>query len=146
MNISIEIADLHTFYRSIYIGLRVKAKRRRFPVVVGCSVRSLNGEVSDQPVRELGRPGYAYWGQIEAPDECYLDDERLAGQVTFALYSDITLSERLADTGWTPWNGSAAVGVAWEHPWLTNESQAGMRVIEADLKSRYGEALAWPDT
>jgi hypothetical protein len=130
----IEICRVYPFHGAILVGLSVESKHK-FPLVVGCSLRTTTGTIIDLPARRLKSPGLALW-HIDAPAECSLGEQPRhypglgwQGQVIFALWTDSNFRERLADTGW----------VHWHAPWLIGHSTAGLQAVEEEIDSIYGE-------
>jgi hypothetical protein len=112
---AIQVASLHRAENGISLGLLVESERP-FPLAVGCSLRTTSEEILDFPSRRLDRPGLAWWGLIGIPQECR--DQKgntgitpASGDIIFAAYADATQGERLADTGWVPWNVELSPGM-----------------------------------
>lgn len=129
---TIRVLDIYPFHRKIAVGLDIRSSGR-FPLIVGCSVRSDDARIIDIPSRVLGSEGIAIW-EMEAPDECGRCDAgnsrpyEWGGEVLFALWPDNAYTNRLADTGW----------VKWAAPWMVGHSQAGAIHQEGEIQRKYG--------
>jgi len=114
---NIKIEDFWTIQAGLLLGLSVQSSEK-FPIVVGCSLQTGNGEIVDIPARYLLSPGFALWGQ-EKVDQRFRypkDAQGLYeisgwnGRIIFALYSESSFQNRLADTGWIVWDSSNLIG------------------------------------
>lgn len=125
MSSRIKIENYWTKGKSMLIGLSVESDEK-FPIVVGCSLRSVEGEIVDIPARFLLSPGFALWGH-ERVDQRFTFPQRAksksdmfywSGSIIFALYKDHTFATRLADTGWVEceWYSVNAFGSSQEWP------------------------------
>jgi hypothetical protein len=107
MQSSIKIEHFWQIQSELIIGLNIQSNDR-FPIVVGCSLRTNSGEIADIPARYLSSPGLSFWGvetvnsRFKYPPNSGFDGG-WKGQIIFALYSDATFSKRIADTGWVNW-------------------------------------------
>ena len=101
MHFSIDITEeFHVSWGIIHFGLEVLGNPEMFPVYVGCSFR-INDEIFDVPARWLRAPGRVLW-KFENEDLQRIFQTK-TGETIFAVYSDDTFAERLADTGWREW-------------------------------------------
>lgn len=127
----VQIADQFSSTDQVVFGLKVEGDRKKFPLVVGASLRRRDGEVVDLPPRKLSSAGYASWEVRPIPPGFQVSTARedgKAGLIMFALWRDASFQERLADTGW----------VTWEAPWLVGASTAGVEMREREMNERYG--------
>lgn len=127
---NIKIETLITRSSYLLLGLSVQSNET-FPLVVGCSLQNGDGEIFDIPARWILSEGIALWGQ-ERVDIRFMYPKEIApytlctgweGNIIFALYSDSTFNNRLADTGWIKWEsrnliGSSLAGEEYEDPKL----------------------------
>ena len=117
MSSIIKIEDFWESGSNLCIGLTIQS-REKFPIVVGCSLQNESREIVDIPARYLLSPGLALWGQESANHQFkYPKDAQglyeisgWKGRIIFALYSDSTFKNRLADTGWVEWNSFNRIG------------------------------------
>lgn len=130
MGTSILIKDVFTGHASLAFGLSLESDAR-FPVVVGCSIRTSAGQIIDIPARYLISPGLALWS-VRAPEECFIGLDAMpdswVGHIIFAVYEDATFANRLADTGWVEWGAPFAIG----------SSTAGLDIQDQQMEARYG--------
>jgi hypothetical protein len=141
----VQIEDFWPHGASMIIGLRVQCTSR-FPIVVGCSLETPEGEEVDLPARFLHSPGLALWGYEEVDDR-FADPPgargvgRISGwrgKIIFALYTDATHDHRLADTGWVPWSARNVFGSS-----LASVDHAE-RNIKSTIDTKYaGRILVW---
>lgn len=130
---SIQIIKQYPFHGSVLFGLLVDGAVDAFPLLVGCSLRPRLGEIVDLKARWLVSPGRALW-KVQA-DSRFREsgtnvspmDSDWEGQIIFALYSDESFNERLADTGW----------VSWYAPWLIGSSAKGLDYMEEEIESSF---------
>jgi len=117
MSSTIKIEDFWKGQTSLILGLSIQSSEK-FPIVVGCSLQTDSGEIVDIPARFLLSPGYVFWGR-ESVDHRFKyprDAQGLYevsgwnGRIIFALYSDSSFKNRLADTGWIKWETSNRIG------------------------------------
>ncbi len=127
---SIDVLDIYQGHGAILCGLSVNGGNRSFPLVIGCSLRTLAGEIIDLPARTLSSAGKAFW-QIKVPSACGTERSRpiqtWKGQIIFAVYPDMTFSERLADTGW----------IGWETVWMIGSSPKSMDHRDEHIDEKY---------
>lgn len=119
MQSEIKIEHFWQIQSELIIGLNIQSNER-FPIVVGCSLRTNSGEIVDIPARFLLSPGISFWGTITVdsrfkyPDPMLESDWRRKmviplrpdgwfGEIIFAMYTDATFGKRFADTGWVRW-------------------------------------------
>jgi predicted nucleic acid-binding Zn-ribbon protein len=126
----ITVEDIYTLITfpspaPLAIGLTISS-REKFPLVVGCSMRNREGKIVDLPPRLIKRNGKALWIQDFIPEECKYY-EGWEGEIIFALWSDNSFSNRLADTGW----------IHWFIPKYTKPN----RLEDEKIKVKYGDAL-----
>jgi len=131
----IEVLDVFSYHGSVSFGLSVKSNLL-FPLLVGCSLRTVDGAVIDVPAKWISSSGLALWS-LEAPPECRASAEQAGyndswqGAVIFALWEDLSWTRRLCDTGWIPWTA----------PFLIGASTKPLDSQDADVISRYGKRL-----
>ncbi len=107
MQSSIKIEHFWEIQSDLIVGLNIQSEEK-FPVVVGCSLKTNSGEIVDIPTRFLSSPGLSFWGteRVDSRFKYPLNsgfEGDWKGQIIFALYTDATFSKRLADTGWINW-------------------------------------------
>ena len=127
---SIYIENLYTRHKSIGVGLVISAPGPDFPLVVGCSIRTHQGQIVDIPARRISSSGRAFW-TIEAPDAAREGDSPFSGwsgYVIFALWGNEAFDTRLADTGW----------VHWHAPWMIGASTKGLDMQDDEIWELYG--------
>ncbi len=121
MTSKITIIEQFGFHQSTVVALSIETLNS-FPLIVGCSVKSASGEITDIPARLLLHSGTVLWGGVTAPDNCKMDQKDRSpywqGQIMFALWQDETFTTRLADTGWVDWRapyliGASMVSIDW---------------------------------
>jgi hypothetical protein len=129
---TIRIVDKYMYHARIVFGLDVLAPAERWPLFIGCSLLTRQGEVVDQPARWLPSPGLALWdikiGERRFQDNPGVPMDGWSGRVIFAMYPDDTFSERLADTGWVPWSVY----------WLIGSSTAALDMQDQEIRAKYG--------
>lgn len=105
---SIRVADIGDFHWHVVFGLEILGSGRLY---VGCSFR-VDGDVIDQPARWVNSPAKVLWKVAENERPRVFNERK--GEVIFALYSDETQKERLADTGWVRWQilGAGVIDMA----------------------------------
>ncbi len=126
----IHIEKQWQYHASVLFGLLITAPVDEFPLLVGCSLKTKDGEVVDQKARWITSPGKALW-KIEA-DSRFMErldwgDKEWVGKIIFALYRDDSHEERLADTEWTQWKA----------PFLIGYSTAGLDMEEEFIRKEY---------
>jgi hypothetical protein len=125
----ITVVDQFGYNASVVFGLEVEAPAEECPLVVGCSLRTTQGDIIDQPARWLSSAGLALW-EIKATPEFKIGQHRedgWRGQVIFALWPDDRFSRRLADTGWLPCSAY----------WLVGASTAGLDMQDDNVRRKY---------
>ncbi len=113
---SIELIDVYSRYIAIGCGLRITSNNiERFPLLVGCSFKTLDDKVIDIPARRIASPGTAFW-LVDIPDECRSNptasifSAEWEGFIIFAVY-DKYFDNKLSSTGWVRWKSDAEIGV-----------------------------------
>lgn len=141
MSYSITIVDTFHYHASVLFGLDIQGSN--FPLLVGCSLLTPQGEEVDLPAKWIESPGLALW-QIKADDRFTNPQEPNPmnaftpwyGKVIFALWRDDTFEERLADTRW----------VEWSAKWLVGSSTAGLDMQDEAIERKYANRLrVWLD-
>jgi hypothetical protein len=132
----IRVIDQFHYHLQVVFGLDVHTDDDRWPKLVGCSLLSPAGNIHDLPARWLRSPGLALW-DVRATTELseFRTDSggvggymaEYGGQAIFALWSDDSFSNRLADTGW----------VAWQALWMIGGSITSLDRLDEVLHSRY---------
>ena len=111
---AIEVSGLSYFHLSFVARLVVDGPPDAFPVVVGCSLRTPEGMIVDVPAQRLSSPGRALWAVRPGDwgDDAWMNryGEEQSGHAIFAIYADAAFSERLADTGWLPFDAPCLIG------------------------------------
>ena len=138
MTYSIRITDKWGYHASVVCGLNIAGPEKEFPLYVGCSLRTLKGEIVDIPARWLKSPGKAIW--VIKADKRFktgeFHDGDWEGYVMLALWRNETFKERLADTGW----------IHWCAPYLIGSSTAGLDMSDEFIKKEYaGRFDVWFD-
>ena len=137
MGHAITIENRFEYHMQVVFGLRVTASDDRWPKVVGCSLRTREGEIVDLPARWLSSGGLALWKVDVPPGPQFRIGDRSSpidgweGQVIFALYSDDTFADRLTDAGWQHWHA----------PWLIGGSTKSLNYQDERVQSKYGSQL-----
>ena len=96
----INVVDIYELHKGIVVGLYIES-HQRFPLVVGCSIRTPKGKVLDIPARVLKSPGLALWA-VDAPVECAMrapDNSQVSewsGHIIFALWPDFSFAKSRA--------------------------------------------------
>jgi hypothetical protein len=131
---SIQIVDQFHYHASVVFGLDVLASNSEFPLLVGCSLKTLHGEIVDVPARWIKSPGLALWEIrpgtefIRNPDTLPINDRVMAGTIIFALWRNDSFTESLGDTGW----------IDWEAIWLIGSSTKSMDMQDEHIQRKYG--------
>jgi hypothetical protein len=138
MGYSIKIVDQYKYHGSIVFGLDIQAPTNEFPLLVGCSLLTPQGEEIDLPAKWLNSPGLVLW-KIKADERFQNPREPTPrnaatpwyGKIIFALWRNDKFTERLFDTGW----------VEWTALWLIGSSTAGLNMQDEQIKRKYGHRL-----
>ncbi len=128
----ITIEDTFRYHGGLVFGLFIESYEK-FPLVVGCSIKTFNEKIIDIPAKYLLSPGHAVWS-VTAPDECARGtgfNLEWNGYIIFALYEDRTFAKRLADTGWIRWHIISLIG----------SSSAGLDMQDEYIESKYGKRM-----
>lgn len=134
---SITIADQYKYHWGMTVGLSVAGPNQQFPLLVGSSLRTPQGEIRDLPVQWLTSAGLGLWHFNVGPE--FRTDARdefsgVQGQIRFKLWRDDSFAECLSDTGWVPWTA----------PWLRGGSTAGLDMQEEQMRDKYkGRQDVW---
>lgn len=122
-NYQIRIVDQFHYSMSVVFGLSVEGPAALFPLVLGSSLRTEQGDVVDLPAKRIVSPGPAIWSIADEIDGRFKTGRasdyslRADGEIIFALWRDDSFTERFADTGWQRWQaihlppGSSTAGL-----------------------------------
>lgn len=114
---SIKLENFWTIGSQLILGIFVQSNEK-FPIVVGCSLQTASNEIVDIPARYLFSSGFVFWG-VEKVDRRFMypkdalglfDTSGWNGKIIFALYTDSSFHNKLADTGWIEWNSYNLIG------------------------------------
>jgi hypothetical protein len=78
-----------------------------FPVTVGLSYRTHDGEIVDLPPQQMPHPGHAIFTVQQ-----YRSDETIR-DIIYALWRDTSFTTRLADTGWQHFSVTTSDPLHW---------------------------------
>jgi len=130
---AVQIVERFGFHGSVSFGLSVDGPPQAFPLVLGCSLRTRDGQVVDVAARYIDSAGVALW-DVKADQRFKVGDrgtlgafDGWSGSIIFALWRDHSFRERIVDTGWHDWSA----------PWLIGASIAGVEENERLIQDRY---------
>jgi hypothetical protein len=147
---SISISDLWYRGRSLLIGLSVNSINN-FPLVIGMSIQTPEGEIVDIPARYILSPGFSFWGQEQVDNRfAYPKDESSRfcngwrGRIIFAVYSDSSFNHRLADTGWVEFDsinlmGSSLKGLDYQDDEIEHKRGSTYASRQAEVWASLGD-------
>jgi hypothetical protein len=109
----IEVVDQFHYQASVLFGLQVAAPAEKWPLVVGCSLRTPHGDIIDEPARRLSPTGLALW-EIKASSEFKVGPHREdGGWVRSSLRTGLTTVFSLVGRyRLAPWNAIWMIGAS----------------------------------
>lgn len=126
-NYQIQVIGEYPGFSELTYGLEVHGPAMSFPLLVGCSLRTVSGMVIDQPARWLRSRGKAVWSKAIDWEPFLVRSRETAGQIRFKLWRNNESTECLGDTGW----------IIWEAECLVGYSAAGLNMIDDEIRREY---------